>query len=475
MQPFTALSAGILSTAIAVGQILPGHSIATVAVTGLPGEMYDINHDTGSVTALTISATLAAENPNAVLMTTPVTGFVGTNPAAGTGNVYAISVAGTTVTETLLNTTATAGSNVAELAVVGSRLYFCTSNAGVVGVLQSVPVGGGPVSMDLDLATVGALGLANAVAAIGTKVFVATFNSSPANTAVTPGELVEFDTATNTGRLVMSLPAGGFAPNGNPWNTGIVNMEQHPLQPNLLALCGVYGDLLYVDPVAGVVTQAIWTGLRNAGGNALASGSVNSFSFDPVSQDWIIGTRYGSIEHWVLAQQAELKITGIGSSATTTQNNITGLDYEPHAGAAGADVTYGAGCGGNGGWTPTDSAFGPPFSGNSSFRLAVFSANPGDLVVLLMDFQNTVFGSFLLPLDLTSFGAPGCFLRTGGAASSLVITTGSGAGGGQAIVPLPIPPGMTGLVLYRQWIELQMTPTNALGAVVSNARQLTVQ
>jgi hypothetical protein len=450
--------------------MLPGHSIATVTITGQPGEIYDIDHQAGTATLLTIGTALSGGGPNCVLMTNIVTGFVGTN---ATGNVYSIVVVNNTVTETLLNTTPTAGANVAQLAIVGNDLYFTTQTAGVGGTLQRVSTSGGPVTALLDIATLGATGLANACAVIGTKVFVATFDSSPANTAPSPGELIEYDTATNTGRLVLRLPPGGFAPLGNPWNTGIVNMHEDPLQPGILVLQGVYGDLLHIDPVAGTVVSAVWTGQLNAAGSGLASGTVNSAAFDPIAADWIVGTRYGSIEVWVHHQQAEQKIVGVGSNPTATANSITGLYYFPAG--PGIDVSYGAGCPGNDGWTPTDSSFGAPYAGNASFRLALFSANPGDLAVLLVDFQNTVFGGVPLPIDLGVIGAPGCSLRTGNAITMFAVTSGTGSGGGRAIIPVALPASFAGLTIYRQWAELQVTPTNALGIVGSNARQMTVQ
>ncbi|MCA8978357.1 MAG: hypothetical protein KDC98_26750 [Planctomycetes bacterium] len=466
-----AVAAALLATPC-FSQILPGHSIATVAPSGQPGEMYDIDHQAGTASQLTISAALAAAIPNCVLMTNPVTGYVGTN-AAPTGDIYAISVASGVVSETLLNTTPTAGGNVAQLAVLGNKLYFCTQTAGVLGSLQSVPTAGGPVTLELDIATLSATGLANACAVIGTKVFVATFNSSPANTATSPGELIEFDTVTLTGRIVLNLPPGGFAPVGNPWNTGIVNMVEDPMAPGILVLQGVYGDLLRIDPALGTVVSSTWTGLLNAGGNALASGTVNSFSFDPVAQDWVVGTRYAAIERWVGDQQAENKILGVGTHPTLTSNSITGIQYFPEVG--GVDTSYGGGCAGNDGWKPTDSSFGAPLAGNTAFRLGLFSANPGDLAVLLIDFQNAVIGSIPLPADLGTYGAPNCFIRTGNLISTFVVTSGTGSGGGQAFVSMPLPSWAVGLNFYRQWAELQLLPTNGLGLVVSNARHVVVQ
>jgi hypothetical protein len=105
----------------------------------------------------------------------------------------------------------------------------------------------------------------------------------------------------------------------------------------------------------------------------------------------------------------------------------------------------------------------------------MFSANPGDLAVLVADFQNVVFGSVPTPVDLGTLGAPSCFLRTGNLATLFTVTSGTGPGGGQATVPFPLPLSVLGVTFYRQWAELQLTPTNGLGVVVSNARQLTVQ
>jgi len=86
-----------------------------------------------------------------------------------------------------------------------------------------------------------------------------------------------------------------------------------------------------------------------------------------------------------------------------------------------------------------------------------------------------VFGGVPLPIDLGVIGAPGCSLRTGNAITMFAVTSGTGSGGGRAIIPVALPASFAGLTIYRQWAELQVTPTNALGIVGSNARQMTVQ
>jgi hypothetical protein len=469
------LAACLATAALTPAQILPGHSIVTVAVANVGGEMYDVDHTTRIATKLTIPAALVTERPNCVLMLNPVTGFVGTNPTAGTANVYSITVTGTTVTATQLNTTALKGLNCAQIALLGSRLFFCVQDsAGLVGWIQSVPIGGGAVADELDCSTLGALGLANALCAMGGKIYCATFNSSPANSATTPGELIEYDPVLRTGRQVMRLPAGKFDPVNNPWNTGIVNMRPYALQPGVLALLGVYGDLLHIDPATAMVVRHDWTGTKNAGGNALASGSVNAFDWDPVAQDWIVSTRYGTLEVWVHDQQAERKISGVGSSSTPTSNSSTGMQYFPFP--SGSDASYGPGCQGTGTWEPTDSSSGAPIAGNAAFRLGLYAAEGGDAVVLLLGLQNTVFGSYQLPLDLAFLGiTPSCFLRTDIRVTVPAVTTGTGPGEGQVTIPVPLPAGSQGTKIYRQWAARQSTPTNPAGVVVSNARVLTIQ
>ena len=115
----------------AFGQATAGQSVATVTVsTATPqGEMYVIDHQANTATALSLSTALATERPNCVTMLNGAVGFVGTNPLSGTPNVYRITIAAGTVTEALLNTSAPAHTNVAQIAILGSDVWFTTAPA----------------------------------------------------------------------------------------------------------------------------------------------------------------------------------------------------------------------------------------------------------------------------------------------------------------------------------------------------------
>lgn len=468
----TCLLAAIAVASPAVAQIFPGHSVATVTVTGVGGEMYDVDHKLATATPLLISPQLVAEVPNCVLMTDPINGFIGTNNAGLTSNIFSITIVGNTVTETLLNTTPTAGANCAQLALWGGRVYFCTQNAGLIGAIQSVPTTGGAVTLDLDLASLGAISLANALCEMNNKIYCATFNSG--SNAATPCELFEFDPITGGGRLVMNLPQGGFAPNATPWNIGCVNMRPDPTNPGVLVIQGVYGEVMKVDPATATVVSQVWTGVHNAAGTGIASRTVNSFDWDPIAQDWVIGTRDGFIDHWVGAGQAQRTVAGVGSSATPTQNSIGGLAHMPDI--AGSDATYGGdGCPGTGNWLPVNSSQGAPLAGNANFRFGLTSANGGDSAVLFIDLQNVVLAGMPLPIDLVVIGAPNCWIRTGNMIAIGLPTAGAGEGQGTASLPLAIPAILAGTTLYHQWIVLQTVPTNPAGIVVSNARRMFIQ
>ncbi len=458
-------------------QLQPGQSIAavTVSVTGVPsiGEMYAIDWQAKTSTMLTLSTALTTERPNCVTMLNGVIGFLGTNPVVPTGlppipgDIYRFTIAGNVVTETKLNTTPTAGPNVAQLALVGGSIYFVTQNAtNVGGILQSIPQAGGPVTTHVDLTTVpGVTGLANCCTAIGTKVYVAMFDSG--SVATNSGAVVEFDTVTNTPRVFMQLPQGKYQTGPTTFfNTGIVHALPDATNPNQIVLLGVYGDLLYVDVTTGTVTRHDFTGPAGATAGTTATNLTNSFAYRPEGRDFVVGSRDGFAEAIADGRSAEKIVGGVGSSATPSQNSIGGIAHVPAT--QGLDETIGAGCPGTGGFALTTFDTGLPAAGNAAFRAATYSGTGGDLCALILGTTNT-------PIDLTILGMTGCTLRT-----NLVVTigatlSGTGNGVGTASILLPIPATGAGAVLYTQWAEVQATPTNTLGIVLSNARRMTVQ
>ena len=460
--------AGLLLASAVAAQVQPGQSVATVInATTTQGEMFFLDHQTRTVKQLTLSTALATDRPNCVLMTTPVTGFVGTNPlpANTPANVYAITIAGTTVTETKLNTTATAGGNAAQIAPVGSTLYFTTQNAtGAGGILQSVPVAGGPVTSVLDLTTLtGYVGLCNACCAIGTKVYTASFDSG--TTAVT-GCVTVHDTVANTHAVLAQLPKGK-GPSGTSFlNPGIVYMYA---VANKLHLIGVYGDKLVMDAATGAVDSHEFTG--GISGTTSTINLTNSGAHDAATGDVIAGSRDGACDRWAGNGSAEKTILGVGSSATPTSNSVTGMAHFAATTTA-TDTHIGDGCRGSGGMQATDAAAGLPSAGNANYALALYAGTGGDGVICFL-----AVGDQKPPLDLGGLGMTGCNLHLSGIAASIAGTlTGTGNGTGTLTVPLPLPASAAGFTLYRQWAEVQLgTKSNPLGVVMSNARRMAIK
>ena len=453
-----------------IAQIIPGNSIATSINGGntAPGEgtIWSIDNTARTATKLTISAALQADRPNCVTMLNGVAGYVGTNPlpANTPGNLYSIVVAGGAVTETKLNTTATAGGNVAQIALVGTDLWFTTQNAtGTGGILQKVPAAGGPVTTVLDVSTLsGYTGLANALCAIGTKVYIGNFDSGAV--ATTPGCVVVYDTVANTGSVLATLPQGKYISGTTTFNTGLVHMQA---VAGKLHLIGVYGDYLIMD-TAGTVLSHVFSGSGTA--TAAVANLTNSGDYDPKTGDMILGSRDGAIDRVVSGQGAEKVIINVGTNATAANNSTTGFAHIPATTAAKDESVGGAGCATNGGFYLTDVPSGLPSAGNANYGVGCYSGTGGDLVAGLLTVAPQV-----PPLDLTPFGMAGCNLHL----ASILVTvpgtlTGTGNGLGQFSFGLPVPASGSGAVLYRQWAEIQVTKTNTLGIVVSNARKMTI-
>ena len=449
----------------------PGDSVCTVSVTGAPtvGEMYHINHTTNTATKLTLSAALTAERVNCVTMSSGTNGWVGTNPVVvGPGKIFAISISGSTVTETLLGTAV--GPNLSQITRVGGNLYFCTQNATNTagsGILQSVPVTGGTVATVSDLGTLAGWGLtsggANCITSIGTKVYAAAFDAT--TLAAQSGCVVVHDTVALTTAVLLQLPIGK-GPSGTAFlNTAICYMQSTATR---LHLFGIFGDYLQIDPSVPAVTSHVFGGAIGPT-PSVVSAFCNSFDLDPNTGDLICGTRDGRVHRMTLAQMAQGVIPGVGSSPTAANNSVNGTAHIPALTLA-ADTSYGDGCAGNGGFELTDVASGLPSAGNTAYQLGAYSGTGGDPVVCLISIAPSA------PIDLTAIGMPGCFLHIPGVNASIAgVLGGVGNGNGFVRFPLPIPVYAAGATLYRQWAEVQVTKTNLLGVVASQARKMEIK
>ena len=137
-------------------------------------------------------------------------------------------------------------------------------------------------------------------------------------------------------------------------------------------------------------------------------------------------------------------------------------------GQAGIYTTFGVGCAGSAGIAQNLSTPAPRIGQTSAITL---SPVPNTAVALLfVGTSNTFSTSFgPLPLDLTAFGAPGCFARVSDDAAQF-FTIGSGS----ATVPLAVPnnPFFVGVQLFTQGVVFDTT--NALGLVMSDAAAMTI-
>lgn len=427
----------------------PGQYLCTVGNNITTGEMYLVDPFTKTATQLTLDAILVSEVVNCVHMISPVTGYVGTaGNATTTGSVYRITITGTNVAATKLNTTATAGQNLAQIDRIGSDLYFITqeqTTSSLNGKLYSMPAAGGPVTELVDFKTITgwpAGALTNALATDGTgKVYVGVW---------TGGLIYEYDVMSKATKLLLTLPnskfpATGFAP---------VHMIH---RAGKLYVGSLYGDVAEVD-IATATTTKHW--FAPSAGVATANKYKNSLGIND-NGDFAMGSRDGALDIVVPigdGQIARRHVGGVGTNTTPTANSVNGVWFFSPAG--GSYVAHGGGCPGTGGFRPTSVNRGALSKGNTSFAFGLDTAKSGTNIAVL------ILGGTKLSADL---GFGGCFLRND-PLILLAAATGTGVDGeNQAQIQIPLPKDP--ISLYTQWGILD-SGANAVGLAFSDGRFL---
>ncbi len=458
LPPILCLAMGLASVPSANAQVKPGQYVVTVAVgsgTTAKGEMYLIDPATRKATALTLPKALQP-NVNCITLINPVQAYVGTVGTGGPADIFRISITGTKVTATKLNSSALAGGNLAQIVPLGSTLYFTTQDsANKGGVLQSVPASGGKPTTLVNLGTSSLWptgNLANAVAGFGNQVFIGTWSANPV--------ILAYNTSTKKLSKFLTLPRSKVL------NTYFypVNMQTGVIGGKLtLAVCGLYGDLAYFNLLTGKLIAHYVAGNDPSRSTLTKYNYSNSFVFNADMGDWAIGTRDGAMD--IVAptgkgQVFQRAVDKLGSDPKILLNSVNGIAYMPAKTKGYAP--YGGGCAGNTNFTPTSSGFGIAKQGSTNFSFGVGSAAHKVPALLLV-------GTAPLALDLTAAGAPGCFLRQNNIFILPTLTAGTKAGLGQAFIPIPLP--NVSATLYTQWGIVDAS-ANSLKVIFSDGRKL---
>ena len=146
---------------------------------------------------------------------------------------------------------------------------------------------------------------------------------------------------------------------------------------------------------------------------------------------------------WIAARQATLALRTVGGFRT-----------------------YGQGCGGANG-VPVLTMSGLPELGASyTVRISQLNPQPGLFGILLTGLSDQQWSGGSLPANLAGFGLQGCTLL---ASDESQITLLQSQGQSQRSFTLPAATGFLGLVLHHQFLGLDPTAPNSVGAAMSNA------
>jgi hypothetical protein len=121
----------------------------------------------------------------------------------------------------------------------------------------------------------------------------------------------------------------------------------------------------------------------------------------------------------------------------------------------------------------THTVSGPFWGGNTTFNGNSFVVAGGLPALLVIGHSNTDWSGVPLPFDLTSLGAPNCFLRNNLLMTAPGITQAGANGTASIVVPIPADRTLAGGIFYSQFWFLDPGANN-LGLFVSASRTNTI-
>jgi hypothetical protein len=335
-----------------------------------------------------------------------------------------------------------------DLTRIGNSIYAVTSSGGSTasdGVLWQLPaVGGTPVQL-VNLGP-NIAGMPSAMVAVGTVLHIFMWD------APRRGAHVTVDTATTTPTpQVLGQPLPNSLPYA-PCQALALLPRQACLDPvtGLLVIVGRTGDVLY----------------RTTGGVDVIRDSFRSpYPCAAPRADWgnalAINTDTGAILVGDADRGLEERVCRTGPWRNDVQflpvaagTPINGLTYFA-SGVLYQELPTSTGCRQGNGQFPIHYVNSLPAAGNTGFAITV--QTPSKLGWLVLGVNQT-------RIDLTPFGAPGCFF---GASLNVGVPGVSTSTGLQVPVPLPVPLPR-GIQLYTQW--LLADPVIPFGLVTSDTR-----
>ena len=220
------------------------------------------------------------------------------------------------------------------------------------------------------------------------------------------------------------------------------------------------GHTMAYDSARGrVVMFGAWPSLSNATWEyAIAPGHGTMWT-QVTTTNSPLG-RHGSAMVYDSARARVVMFGGSGAGGFLDDTWELGL---PGPAGSSAAMTYGVGCG-DPALTLTPVALAPPVLGSTA--QVVLSEIPSSLAFMALGWSDSTFGSFSLPLDLGSYGMPGCDLlqSTEHAAIAVTWTTPTTA---TYSLPLPNWSSLIGVRLYLQgWANAP--GANTASVIVSN-------